>query len=102
MTQNEKRETRNEKLETTRILADWLVGQRLEDIPQDTRHEALRSIVNIVGCAVGGSTHAAVDIAWRALGAFSGPATAQPLARAERMDPFLASLLTPVPRLLTT
>ena len=51
------------------------------DIPDDVRHEALRAIVNIVGCAVGGSTHPAVDIALRALGPFSGPATAQPLAR---------------------
>jgi len=92
MTQNEKRKTQNEE-QTTRMLAEWLVAHRLDDVPPDVRHEALRSIVNIVGCAVGGSTHPAVDIAWRALGAFSGPATAQPLARAERMDPFLASLL---------
>src|SRR5258706_10413587 len=88
-TRNEKRETEN----TTRTLAEWLVAHRLEDVPEDVRHEALRSIVNIVGCAVGGSTHPAVDIAWRALGPFSGPATAQPLARAERMDPLLASLV---------
>src|SRR5258706_3816566 len=78
---------------TTRVLADWLVAQRLEDVPADVRHEALRSIVNIVGCAAGGSTHPAVDIALRALGPFSGPATAQPLARAERVDPFLAALV---------
>jgi 2-methylcitrate dehydratase PrpD len=78
---------------TTRVLADWLVAQRLADIPADVRHEALRSIVNIVGCAVGGSRHPAADIALRALGPFSGPAAAQPLARAERVDPFLASLV---------
>ncbi len=78
---------------TTRVLADWLVAQRLDDIPDDVRHEALRSLVNIVGCAVGGSRHPAVDIALRALGPFSGPATAQPLARAERVDPLLASLV---------
>lgn len=78
---------------TTRVLANWLVAQRLEDVPADVRHEALRSIVNIVGCAVGGSMHPAVDIALRALGPFSGPATAQPLARSERVDPLLASLV---------
>ena len=77
----------------TRALAAWLVTHRLDDIPRDVRHEALRAIVNIVGCAVGGSTHPAVDIAWRALGPFAGPATAQPMARAERMDPLLASLV---------
>jgi 2-methylcitrate dehydratase PrpD len=92
-TTNDKRKTTNEKHETTRTLAEWLVGHRLDEVPADVRHEALRSIVNIVGCAVGGSTHPAVDIAWRALGRFSGPAAAQPIARAERMDPLFASLV---------
>jgi len=77
----------------TRALAEWLVSQRFDDIPQDVRHEALRAIVNIVGCAIGGSPHPAMDITLRALGPFSGPATAQPLARRERVDPLLASLL---------
>jgi 2-methylcitrate dehydratase PrpD len=79
--------------ETTKALASWLVAQRLEDVPADVRHEALRALVNIVGCAIGGSGHPAVDIALRALGPFSGPATAQPLARRERVDPLLASLV---------
>src|SRR6266513_2082308 len=95
-TKNEKGHTQNaegETEDTTRVLAEWLVAHRLEDVPKDVRHEALRAIVNIVGCAVGGSTHPAVDIALRALGPFSGPATAQPLARAERVDPLLASLV---------
>src|SRR5215467_3975424 len=83
----------NPESPVTRTLADWLVSQRLDDVPGDVRHEALRSIVNIVGCAIGGSTHPAVDIALRALGPFSGPVTAQPLARSERMDPMLASLV---------
>ena len=78
---------------TTKALAAWLIAHRLEDVPADVRHEALRAIVNIVGCAIGGSTHPAVDIALRALGPFSGPATAQPLARTERVDPMLASLV---------
>ncbi len=77
----------------TRELADWIVAHRFDEIPPDVRHEALRALVNIVGCAIGGSPHEAVDIAWRALGPFSGPATAQPIARAERMDPLLASLV---------
>src|SRR5215475_1290234 len=78
---------------TTRVLADWLVGQKLEDLPADVRHEALRAIVNIVGCAIGGSTHPAVDIALRALAPYSGPPTASVLGRAERFDPLHASLL---------
>ena len=54
----------------TRTLATWLVESRLESIPDDVHHEALR-----------------------ALGPFSGPATARVLGRAERLDPLLASLM---------
>ena len=39
----------------TRTLATWLVEHRLEDIPNDVRHEALRALVNYVGCALGGA-----------------------------------------------
>ena len=78
---------------TTRALAEWVIEQRFDDIPSDVRHEALRALVNIVGCAIGGSTHPAVDITFRALGRFSGPGDAQPLARRERVDPLLASLV---------
>jgi len=85
--------TRNLEPGTTRALAEWLVQHRFDDIPADVRHEALRAIVNIVGCSIGGSTHPAVDITFRALQRFSGPADAQPIARRERVDPLLASLV---------
>jgi 2-methylcitrate dehydratase PrpD len=77
----------------TKALASYVVASRLEDVPQDVRHEARRAIVNYVGCAVGGSAHSAVDIAIRALGPFSGPASANILGRTERLDPLHASLM---------
>jgi 2-methylcitrate dehydratase PrpD len=77
----------------TRILASYVTDTRLEDIPQDVRHEARRAIVNFMGCAVGGSAHPAVDIAIRTLGPFSGQPTASILGRAERLDPLHASLM---------
>jgi 2-methylcitrate dehydratase PrpD len=77
----------------TKILASYVAGARIEDIPQDVRHEARRAIVNYVGCAVGGAPDAAVDIAIRALGPFSGKPTASVLGRAERLDPLHASLM---------
>jgi 2-methylcitrate dehydratase PrpD len=46
-----------------------------------------------VGCAVGGAREPAVDIAIRALSPYSGPPTAQVLARPERFDPLHASLM---------
>ncbi len=77
----------------TRTLAQWLVESRLEDVPQDVRHEALRALVNYVGCALGGARDEAVDIALRALAPFFGPPAARILGRAERLDPLHASLM---------
>ncbi len=77
----------------TRTLAQWLVESRLEDIPRDVRHEALRALVNYLGCALGGAPDEALDIAIRALSPFFGPPTARILGRSERLDPLHASLM---------
>ena len=77
----------------TKILASYVTGARLEDIPADVRHEARRAIVNYMGCALGGAPRSAVDIAIRTLGPFSGKPTASVLGRAERLDPLHASLM---------
>ena len=77
----------------TRTLAQWIVDSRLEDVPQDVRHEALRALVNYVGCALGGAPDEAVDIALRALAPFFGPPTARILGRVERLDALHAALM---------
>lgn len=77
----------------TRALAEYVVNNRIEDIPADVRHEARRAIVNYMGCAVGGASHPAMDITLRALGPYAGKPTAAVLGRAERIDPLHASLL---------
>jgi 2-methylcitrate dehydratase PrpD len=77
----------------TRTLASYIVSNRWEDVPADVRHEAKRAIVNVVGCAIGGSTHPAVTTAIRALGPFSGPPDASIIGRVERLDPLHASLM---------
>ena len=80
-------------MEETRDLASYLVTSRIEDIPDDVRHEARRSIHNYLGCALGGSGEPAVDAAIQALGPYSGPATASVLGRSEKLDPLHASLM---------
>src|SRR6185503_6399940 len=77
----------------TRILASYVVNNRWEDIPADIRHEAKRAIINVVGCAIGGSPHPAVTTAIRALSPFSGERTASVIGRVERLDPLHASLM---------
>ncbi|HTC91325.1 MAG TPA: MmgE/PrpD family protein, partial [Bryobacteraceae bacterium] len=77
----------------TKALANWVVKNRLEDIPEDVRREALRAIVNYTGCALGGSPDPAVNLAMQAFAPFFGPATASILGRKERVDPLHASLM---------
>jgi 2-methylcitrate dehydratase PrpD len=80
-------------LSETKALASWVVKSHLEDIPDDVRREALRAIVNYTGCALGGSSDAAVNIAMRAFASFFGPASASILGRKERADPLHAALM---------
>jgi 2-methylcitrate dehydratase PrpD len=77
----------------TRTLADYLVTSTWDGIPADVRHEAARSLVNYLGCALGGSGDTAVAAAIRALGPFSGEPVSAILGRVERLDPLHASLM---------
>ena len=80
-------------MSVTRELAQLVVSHRPEDVPADVRHEARRALLNFVGCAIGGSTEDAVEIAIRTLAPYSGPQIACVLGRAERLDPLRASFL---------
>lgn len=77
----------------SQALADHLATQRPEAISDRDRHEARRALVNIVGCALGGAEHEAVEIAIAARGPFGGAPTARALGRREGFDPLLASLI---------
>ena len=77
----------------TKTLASYVVNGTLADIPQDVLREARRSLVNFMGCAVGGAGDEAVDAALRAFRPFSGVPTANVLGREERLDPLHASLM---------
>ncbi|MBI3045081.1 MAG: MmgE/PrpD family protein [Betaproteobacteria bacterium] len=80
-------------MEATRTLAKFIVEHRYGDIPGEVRHEAARSILNWVGCAVGGSRHDTVERALAALSGFSGPREATVLGRGDRLDVMLAALM---------
>ena len=80
-------------MHVTKEVADYVVGSRYEDIPDDVRSEALRAIVNIVGCAVGGAREPAADIAIQTFRPFFGPATASIVGRADKADPLHAALI---------
>jgi 2-methylcitrate dehydratase PrpD len=77
----------------TRRLAAYIVQSRASDIPAPVRKEAARSVVNYVGCALGGCRHETVDRALAALAEFSGPAQASVFGRRERLDALHAALM---------
>ena len=79
--------------QVTRPLARYLVNARYEDLPANVRKEGVRTLLNWVGCAVGGSRHEAVDKAVKALGPFAGKAEANVLGRRERFDIVTTALL---------
>lgn len=80
-------------MEITRELARFIVRSHAEDIPESARREATRSLVNWMGCALGGAHHEAIGRAVEALRPFSGRARASILGRAERFDCLHAALL---------
>jgi 2-methylcitrate dehydratase PrpD len=79
--------------DVTRILARWIIGAKYEALPQPVRREALRTMLNWTGCAVGGARHETLDIALRALSPFAGAGQATVLGRKERLDVMHAALM---------
>ncbi len=77
----------------TRGLAAYVVGSRFEDIPAEVRHEAVRSLINCIGCCVAGSRHETVDAAVAALKDLGATGDAVVLGRGERFDPMNATLI---------
>jgi len=82
-----------EGLGITRALAEFVVTARPESVPDAVRHEAARSLVNWMGCALGGAHHETLDTALAALQPFAGPPQASVIGRRERLDAPTAALL---------
>ncbi len=76
-----------------RELARYVVNAAHADIPAAAQHEATRSLLNWLGCAVGGSRHPAVEKALAALLPFSAGNQCTLLGRRERIDALHAALI---------
>lgn len=79
--------------DVTRTLARFIVSVRLGDIPEPVRKEAARTLLNWLGCAIGGSRQAAVENAVAALKPFAASEQAAIVGRKERFDALNASLI---------
>jgi 2-methylcitrate dehydratase PrpD len=82
--------------EVTKTLARYIVGANYENLPEEVRKEGVRTLLNWVGVAVGGSRHETVNRAVGALAPFSGPAQATILGRRERFDVMNAAFVNGV------
>src|ERR1700760_2641902 len=82
--------------DVTPQLAHYIVTAQYDDLPANVRKEGVRTLMNWVGVAIGGSHHETVDIAVSALGPFSGPQQASLLGRRERFDIMNAAFLNGV------
>ena len=74
-------------------LSQFLCRAQWQDIPQQVRHEAKRSLMNFFACGLGGCRDAVVESASAVLGQFGGPATATVIGRNEKFDVLNAAFL---------
>jgi 2-methylcitrate dehydratase PrpD len=77
----------------THIVARYAATAPVSLVPPDVRKEATRTLLNWVGCAVGGSRQDAPTHACAALAPFSGPPQASLFGRKERFDALHAALI---------
>ncbi len=83
-------------MQVTEPLARFLVAHRPEDVPEQVRHEAKRSLVNYFATALGGCRNEAVEILIAALADSFGPPHATVIGRKERTDALTATFLNAV------
>ena len=77
----------------TRRIAEFVADFPADALPAPVSRETARTVLNMVGCALGGARHEAVAIADRALTPFSGPPNTSVFGRGARRDMVLAAQL---------
>ena len=77
----------------TRALARFIMSSGFDELPAAVRHEGSRTLLNWVGCAIGGSRHETMAKAMAALLPFFGPPQATLFGRRERVDVLHAALI---------
>ncbi len=77
----------------TAALVEFLLSARLAGMPANVVHEAKRSLLNIVGCTIGGARHEAVETLWSGVAPFAGGAQVTLMGRGVRTDALTACLV---------
>jgi len=90
---NDFRDRKVSSLGITEQLCAYVLKSRIEDIPDAVQAEAIRTLLNWIGVAVGGCQHDSIDIVLEALEHQSGPGVASILGRTEKRDVLQAALI---------
>lgn len=77
-------------------LGRFVIETTWEGVPAKIRHEAKRSLLNFMGCALGSAHDPAIDTAVGVLKTFAGSPAATVIGRSERMDALNASFINAV------
>jgi len=77
----------------TRSLVQYVLESKPEDIPASVLKDAKRSLINFLGCSIGGAQHETVEKLLAATQPFSGPEQAAVLGHTERLDILSAALV---------
>jgi 2-methylcitrate dehydratase PrpD len=80
----------------TEQLASFIAGSSWDDIPPQVRREGARSLLNFVGCALGGAQDEAVSLAALVLRRYFGGEQATVIGRRERPDVLNATFLNAI------
>ena len=74
----------------------FVIETKWDDVPAKVRHEAKRSLLNFIGCALGSASDPAIETAVGVLRTFAGAPAATVIGRPERMDALNASFINAV------
>lgn len=72
--------------QTTQRIAHFIRDTVIDDLPAEVQHEAVRSFVNWVGCAMSGAQHPATQIAMQVSREFAGAPAATLLGQSRNLD----------------
>jgi 2-methylcitrate dehydratase PrpD len=77
-------------------LGQFVAASQWEALPQSLRHEAKRSLLNFLGCALGVAHTPPIDMATRVLMKLSGADKVTVFGRTERLDPLGAAFINAI------
>jgi 2-methylcitrate dehydratase PrpD len=70
----------------TETIADFALSASFADLPAQVQRESMRTVVNWVGCALGGAPTPTVEAAIKGLQSYSSPGRCRVIGRRERFD----------------